>query len=51
MRAGAGCDMQSGTGVKDVSMDPIYAPPEKRISPNAPGKVLPHLAMKKNAIC
>lgn len=35
---GAGCDMQSGTGVKDVSMDPIYAPPEKRISPNAPGK-------------
>ena len=43
MGAGAGCDMESGTGVKDVSFDPIYAPPEKRMSPNAPGKVChPH---------
>lgn len=35
---GAGCDLPSGTGLKDISLDPTYAPPEKRITPQAPGK-------------
>jgi len=35
---GSSCDLSSGVGVGQVSLDPIYAPPEKRMQPNQPGK-------------
>jgi serine/threonine protein kinase len=35
---GAGCDIASKTGLNDISIDPFYAPPEKRINPSAPAK-------------
>lgn len=35
---GSSCDLSSGAGVGQVSLDPIYAPPEKRMQPNQPGK-------------
>ncbi len=31
---GSSCDVMSGRGVNDISLDPTYAPPEKRITPN-----------------
>ncbi|EKX44026.1 hypothetical protein GUITHDRAFT_153135, partial [Guillardia theta CCMP2712] len=35
---GSSCDVQANIGINDVSLDPIYAPPEKRIQPQQPGK-------------
>lgn len=35
---GSSCDIASGAGVNQVSLDPIYAPPEKRMQPTQPSK-------------
>jgi serine/threonine protein kinase len=35
---GSSCDLASKAGLNQVSLDPIYAPPEKRMQPNQPGK-------------
>ena len=35
---GSSCDLDSKEGLNQVSLDPIYAPPEKRMQPNQPGK-------------
>lgn len=35
---GSACDINSGAGLNQVSLDPIYAPPEKRMQPNQPSK-------------
>lgn len=35
---GSSCDISSGQGVKDISLDPTYCPPERKIMPNNEGK-------------